>query len=117
MAKKQADLQNEAVRKYSFLKEMYEDSYFPPKLVDKGKKILAELCLQIEREQPKTLEELYKLTHSATDDFNELQEEFLEADSEIETAARDCIGSDFDFIATAYGFEADGEELIATREW
>lgn len=117
MAKKQEELTNETVKNYSFLKEMYEDSYFPNKLVNKGKAILVDLCFQIEQQHPKTLDELYELTHAATDKFNDLQEAFLEADSEIETAARDCIGEDFDFLAKAYGFEADGEELIATREW
>jgi len=96
---------------------MYEDSYFPPRLVDKGKAILVELCFEIEREKPKSLNELYELTHAATDKFNELQEEFEEEDSEIETAARDCIAVNFDFVAKTYGFAADIEELIATREW
>jgi Family of unknown function (DUF5713) len=58
------------------------------------------------------------LTHAATDDFNQLAEEFFEAESEIETAARECIAADFEFIANAYGFaNADVEELIATRDW
>ncbi|WP_033369808.1 DUF5713 family protein [Hymenobacter norwichensis] len=117
MAKKQEDLKNELVRSYSFLKEMYEDSYFPSKLVDKGKAILVGLCFKIEQEQPKSLNELYELTHAATDKFNDLQEEFFDADSEIETGAREAIAEDFAFVAKAYGFEADIEELIATREW
>ena len=118
MAKNQPDLSNEMVRSYSFLSEMYKDQYFPDNLVNKGKAILVNLCSQIEENQPKDLDELYKLTHSATDKFNGLQEEFEENDSEIETVARDCIGLDFEFIATSYGFEdADVEELIATRDW
>ncbi|UOQ51281.1 DUF5713 family protein [Hymenobacter cellulosivorans] len=117
MAQQQAALQNEAVRQYSFLAEMSADSYFPNHLVDKGKAILVELCFHIEQQYPQDLEALYKLTHTATDQFNDLQEEFWEADSEIETAARDCIARDFKFVATAYGFEADLEELIATRDW
>ncbi|RTQ51759.1 hypothetical protein EJV47_07515 [Hymenobacter gummosus] len=117
MAKKQEELTNEAVRNYAFLKEMYEDSYFPNKLVDKGKAILVGLCFKIEQKQPKTLDELYKLTHAATDKFNDLQSDFYEADSEIETGARECIAVDFAFVAGAYGFEADIEELIATRDW
>jgi hypothetical protein len=117
MSPQQADLQNEAARKYAFLEEMYDDSYFPDHLVDKGKAILVGLCFAIEQQQPQDLAALYALTHAATDDFNELQEEFYEADSEIETAARDCIATDFQFVATAYGFEADIEELIATRDW
>ncbi len=117
MAKKQIELKNEIVRLHSFLKEMCDDTYFPNLVVDKGKNILINLCFQIEAQQPKNLEELYKLTHLATDKFNELQEDFEENDSEIETGARECIAMDFDFIAKAYQFDADVEELIATRDW
>lgn len=113
----QEDIKNHKIRTYPFLKEMYEDDYFPDFLVDKGKAILIELCIQIEHQEPKDLEDLYELTHAATDRFNELQQEFDENDSEIETAARECIGADFDFIAKSYGFDADVEELIATRDW
>jgi hypothetical protein len=97
---------------------MYKDTYFPKKCVDHGKEILIDLCFFIEETKPKNLEELYELTHGSTDKFNELQEEFDENGSEIETAARECIAADFEFIAHAYGFEnADIEELIATRDW
>ena len=109
---------NSAMASYSFLKEMYEDSYFPNDLVMKGEEILKDLCREIERSKPSTLEQLYALTHAATDRFNDLQEAFYERDSEIETAAREAIAEDFERIAKAYGFtEADTEELIATRDW
>lgn len=117
MAKQQTELKNELVKSHTFLKEMYEDDYFPNLLVDKGKNILIDLCFQIEQKQPQTLKELYNLTHSATNKFNALQEEFEENDSEIETVARECVAMDFEFIAKAYNFEADTEELIATRDW
>jgi Family of unknown function (DUF5713) len=118
MANIQQDLSTETIRQYSFLKEMYEDDYFPNNLVDKGRKILIDLCWQIEQKKPNSLSDLYELTHAATNQFNDLQEEFEENDSEIETGARECIAMDFDFIAKAYGFEeADIEELIATRDW
>ena len=109
---------NTSISSHSFLAEMYADSYFPRRLVDKGKQILLRLCEQIEQRKPADVVALYALTHAATDEFNELAEEFEAAKSEIETAARDCIGTDFAFIATAYGFaDADVEELIATRDW
>jgi predicted transcriptional regulator len=117
MSKKQSELKKETIKSYSLLKEMYEDAYFSAFLVDKGKKILIDLCFQIEEQQPKTLKELYVLTHLATDRFNDLEEEFNNNESEIETVARDCIGMDFAYIAKAYGFDADTEELIATRNW
>jgi hypothetical protein len=55
------------------------------------------------------------LTLTATDKFNALSEEFDE--NESETVARKRISKDFSFIASAYGFEADDEELIASRDW
>ncbi len=117
MASQQETLTNNAVRTHSFLANMYNDSYFPDHVVDKGKKILITLCLQIEEQKPTDLNALYALTQAATDQFNDLQDEFDENESEIETVARECIGADFAFIAKAYGFEADSEELIATRDW
>lgn len=89
----------------------------PPSLVEKGQQILVRMCERIEAELPTDLDSLYKITQSSTEEFNALGEEFEENDSELETAARECIGADFDFIAKAYGFDADVEELISTREW
>ena len=96
---------------------MYQDSYFPDHLVDKCKNILVNLCLQIEDHKPSTNEELFALTHSATDKINDLADDFESHDSEIETAAREALGADFDFIAKSYGFEVDVEDVIATRDW
>jgi hypothetical protein len=111
-------LTNEKTRNRAFLQAMYDDDYFPDPLVDKGKQILIRLCERIENEQPADETALYELTHAATNEFNELAEEFHEADSELETAARESIGEEFYFIAKAYGYDqADAEELIATRDW
>jgi len=110
-------LTNEKVKNHAFLEGMYNDSYFPNFLVDKGKDILLELCLNIEREQPKDAVEVYRLSHKATERFNDLAQEFYEHDSEIETAARDVIGADFRFILNAYNYDVDIEEAIAPRDW
>lgn len=105
------------ILQHKFLDEMYRDSYFPDALVDKGKGILLRLCESIELEKPRDLAALYALTHAATDEFNALAEEFYEHESEIETAARECIADEFTFIASIYGFDAETEEMIATRDW
>ncbi|RKS73720.1 hypothetical protein BZB76_4423 [Actinomadura pelletieri DSM 43383] len=111
-------LTNQNVLGHEFLKGMYDDGYFPDHLVDKGKAILLRLCEEIEAAPPTDLEQLYRLTHAATEEFNDLEEEFVKAGSELETAAREVIGEEFWFIATSYGFSnADPEELIATRNW
>ncbi|WP_369407218.1 DUF5713 family protein [Microtetraspora malaysiensis] len=111
-------LSNPQVADYAFLSGMSDDDYYPGHLVDKGKTILLRLCERIEAERPSDLTALYVLTESATEEFNELEEEFGAAGSEIETVARDVIAVDFHFVASAYGFaEADIEELVAAREW
>ncbi|CCN72760.1 DUF5713 family protein [Vibrio nigripulchritudo] len=110
-------LKNEALKEYEFLKGMYRDQYYPNFLVDKGKDILINLCTNIESQSPKTKEEVLKLTHQATDKFNDLQEAFWQHDSEIETVAREYIAEDFISILKAYGFEIDIEDAISTRDW
>jgi hypothetical protein len=107
---------NPTILGHAFLDDMFRDGYFPNHLVEKGKQILLDLCDRIEREQPEG-EAVYSLTHEATERFNDLAEEFYEHDSEIETAARDNIGSDIDFILRTYGYDLDIEEAIAPRDW
>ncbi len=111
------EIKSTSILNHDFLECMYSDSYFPTFLVDKCKIILENLCVAIEANSPRSLDELYTLTHSSTNEINNLQEEFFQNNSEIETGARECLAEDFEFISKAYGFEADVEELIATREW
>ncbi len=114
----QTTINNEKIKGYSFLDCMYDDAYFPKAQVDKCKQILWDLCLEIEIRKPSNKEELYDLTNSATIRINDLQNEFAENGSEIETVARECLAEEFEFIASTYGFDdADVEEMIAEREW
>jgi hypothetical protein len=97
---------------------MYSDGYFPSLLVDKVRDVLLDACREIESRKPAKHEELYAITCRATEKINDLQGEFEENDSEIETAARDDIAVTFGYIAGVYGFpDADLEELVATRNW
>jgi hypothetical protein len=108
---------NQKLQQFSFLEPMYRDDYFPNALVDKGKRILVQLCEAIEHHQPANDEALFALTHAATEGFNMLAEAFAEQGSEIETVAREAIAADFDVIVNAYGFDVAIEEVIAPREW
>lgn len=108
---------NTIIASYPFLKDMEADSYFPAHLVTKGKDILVRLCQNIEANKPSSLDELYSLTHKATEEFNALGNELEAEGSELETAARENIAADFEAVSNAYGFTADIEELIAPREW
>ncbi len=49
--------------------------------------------------------------------INDLQEEFYENDSEIETVARDCIGVDAGYILNWFGIPIEMEEAIRERDW
>lgn len=109
-------IQNEKVRARTFLEAMLADSYFPKHLVGKGQVLLCHLAERIEQEAPEG-EAVYELTQATTDAFNELQEEFGAAGSEIETAAREAIGGDVEFILEAYGYDVDIEEAIGNRGW
>ncbi|MFD9353494.1 DUF5713 family protein [Streptomyces sp. NPDC060031] len=109
---------NQQVAGHVFLRQMYEDPYFPDHVVDQGRAILLRLCERIEARQPSDLEALYALTQAATEEFNLLEAEFEAAGSGIETVAREWIAEGFWFVASAYGFpDADVEELIASRDW
>ena len=113
----QQSLSNEKIKSYTFLECMYNDGYYPSFLVDKCKRILLSLCKDIETSKPENLDALYKLTHTTTEQINALEDEFNQIDSEIETVARECLAENFEHMASVYGFNADIEELIATREW
>ncbi|MFD9336272.1 DUF5713 family protein [Streptomyces sp. NPDC060028] len=109
---------NQQVTGHAFLRQMYDDSYFPDRVVDQGKAILLRLCERIEAEQPSDPATLYALTQAATAEFNLLDRKFVAAGSGIETAAREWICDEFCFVASAYGFtNADAEELTAGRDW
>ena len=92
-------------------------TFLSPKPVDKAKAILLELCDTIETTSPADLDAFYALTHAATHRVNELEPEFEAAGSELETGAREAIAEDFAFIASAYMYEANVEEMISPRSW
>ena len=109
---------NPKLKDYQFVAGMYRDGYFPDFLVDKIKSILVELCEAIEAQRPQSDEDLLKLTHAATERINDLEEEFEDNESELETVARDDMGESFEFIVRAYGFtDGDIEDVIAPRDW
>ena len=49
--------------------------------------------------------------------INDLQEEFDENDSEIETVARDCIGEAVGYVLEWFTIPIDVEEAIRERDW
>lgn len=101
---------------YRILEDMYQDSYFPDFLVDKIKTLMQPVinCLENGERNIETIQgKLDEMTYA----INDLQEEFEENDSEIETAARDSIGETIAYILQWFEIDIDVEDAIAERNW
>lgn len=101
---------------YKLLDEMYQDGYFPDFLVDKVKTELQKVIGLLESGETDT-EVIQEKLDEAVCAINDLQEEFDENDSEIETVARDCIGGTVGYILKWFGIPIDTEEAIRERDW
>jgi len=77
---------------YKLLDEMYQDDYYPAFLVDKVKDELQKVIALLESGETDT-EVVQETLDEAVCGINDLQEEFDENDSEIETVARECIAA------------------------
>ncbi len=101
---------------YKLLEDMYNDSYFPDPLVDKVKDLLQNVIDFLEtgeRDIAKIQEKFDEMTLA----INDLEEEFEDNDSEIETVARDSIGSSVEYILRWFDIDIDVEDAIGEREW
>ena len=101
---------------YKLLDEMYRDEYYPNFLVDKVKDELQKVIDLLESGETDA-EVVQETLDEAVGGINDLQEEFDEHDSEIETVARDCIGVTVDYILKWFGIPIDMEEAIRERDW
>lgn len=101
---------------YVLLEEMYNDGYFPNFLVDKVKELICPVIVMLEngeRDKKIIQDGLDKMTLA----INDLQEEFEDNDSEIETVARDSIGETVGYILNWFGIDIDIEDAIGERDW
>ena len=101
---------------YKWLDEMYQDEYHPNFLVDKVKDELQKVIDLLESGETNT-ETVQEKLDEVVCAINDLQEEFDENDSEIETVARDCIGVTVEYILEWFGIPIDIEEAIRERDW
>lgn len=101
---------------YKLLDEMYQDDYYPAFLVDKVKDEIQKVIDLLESGETDT-EVVQEKLDEAVLAINDLQEEFEENESEIETVARDCIGVTIDYILKWFDIPIDMEEAIRERDW
>lgn len=101
---------------YKLLEDMYQDGYFPDFLVDKVKALVQAVIVFLENGE-RDLEKIQKKFDVMTEAINDLEEEFEENDSELETAARDSIGETVAYILNWFDIDIDVEEAIRMRDW
>ena len=101
---------------FEYLKEMYEDNYFPTFLVDKLRDIIKETVGFLENGNNSKVHVQKELDRMVLK-MNEVQEEFEENGSEIETVARETIADTLEQILKYFEVEIDIEEAIRERDW
>ncbi len=98
-----------------YCSQKWRDDY-PAFLVDKVKDELQKVIDLLESGET-DIEVVQETLDEAVCGINDLQEEFDENDSEIETVARDCIGVTVAYILEWFGIPIDIEEAIRERDW
>ena len=101
---------------YKLLDEMYQDDYYPAFLVDKIKDEIQKVIELLESGETDT-EVVQEKLDEAVLAINDLQEEFDENESEIETVARESIAATVDYILEWFDIPIDPEEAIRERDW
>ena len=101
---------------YKLLEEMYTDDYFPDFLVDKIKALIMDVIGLLETGE-RDLLKIQGAFDTMTLAINDLEEEFEENDSELETVARDSIGASVEYILRWFDIDIDVEDAIGEREW
>lgn len=101
---------------YELLAAMYRDGYFPDFLVDKIKKLVQNVIGILENGES-NLREVQNKFDEMTLAINDLQEEFEENDSEIETVARESIAETVEYILRWFDIDLTVEDAIGARDW
>lgn len=102
--------------KYVLLDEMYSDPYFPDFLVDKVRDLIMVLIKKLEdgeRDYDKIQEYLDQMTLA----INDLEEEFYDNNSEIESLARESISDAILHILSHYAIRIYIEDALRLRNW
>ena len=101
---------------YQMLAEMYQDDYYPDFLVDKISALLRKVIALLENDET-DLKVIQSALDEAVEGINDLQAEFDENDSEIETVARDTIGETVAYILEWFDIDIDVEDALGARDW
>lgn len=101
---------------YILLESMVNDGYYPEFLVNKLKELIVPVIILLENGE--TNEDIIQSRlDQMTFAINDLQEEFYDNDSEIETVARESIADTIEYILEWFHIDIDTETAIGGRDW
>ncbi len=103
--------------RYVLLQAMYEDGYYPYYLVDKIKWQFIHLIEFLEEVDLKDKAAIQNRLDEFTMFINNLQQEFWDQGSEIETVARECIISNLEYILQWFKVKIPIDVALQEREW
>jgi len=101
---------------YVLLRGMVNDGYFPDFLVEKVKALMIPVIRLLEAGET-DVDVIQGKLDEMTLSINDLQEEFEENDSELETAARDSIAETIEYILNWFDIPIDSETALGERDW
>lgn len=101
---------------YTLLEEMLSDDYYPPFLVEKIKQLFTPVISLLENGETNK-DVIQGQLDTMTMAINDLQDEFEENDSEIETVARDSIAVSIEYVLKWFDIDIDAETALRERDW
>jgi hypothetical protein len=101
---------------FAFLPDMYADEYFPNEQVNKVKTAIQEVVTFLEA-GGHTKDKIQEKLDDMTLEINNLQDDFTDHDSEIETGARESIAETIERVLAHFNIDIDIEEAIRERDW
>ena len=102
---------------YVLLQNMFEDTYYPQFLVEKIKWQFIHLIEFLEGADVKELSLIQDKLDEFTIFINNLQQEFWDQDSEIETVASESIANTLEYILNWFKVDVGIEDALREREW
>lgn len=101
---------------FEFLPDMYADSYFPTSEVDKVKAAIQQVVTFLEKGGAST-KKIQKKLDEMTLTINELQNDFADNGSELETGARESIAETVERVLAYFEVAIDIEDALGERDW
>ena len=102
---------------YVLLQNMFEDTYYPQFLVEKIKWQFIHLIEFLEGTDVKEVSLIQDKLDEFTMFINNMQQEFWDQDSEIETVASESIANTLEYILNWFKVDVGIEDALREREW